>query len=133
MARSTDVLSRTRMRGEAVPEPDAESIVGRDAVTLYVRTYNTILRTSGEVRVRAFEAAHQGVGSSLHPRAASEQPDGGAFIYAIQRLPACVAQVDRVILGQLPEQFGAVMPGGVDGWRKVAAPGRRREWRWDGA
>ena len=133
MAHNTDVLTHTRLRGGALAEPDAEAIVGRDAVTLYVRTYNTILRTSGEVRVRAFEAAHQGVGSSLHPRAGSDQPDSGAFIYALQRLPACMSQIDRVILGQLPEQFGAVVPGGVDGWRKVSAPGRRREWRWDGA
>ncbi|MDP8924529.1 MAG: hypothetical protein M3O34_16870 [Chloroflexota bacterium] len=133
MAHSTDVLTHSRLHGGAMAEPDAEAIVGRDAVTLYVRTYNTILRTSGEVRVRAFEAAHQGVGSSLHPRAGSDRPDSGAFIYAIQRLPACMVQIDRVILGQLPEQFGTVIPGGVDGWHKVTAPGRRREWRWDGA
>jgi hypothetical protein len=43
-----------------------------------------------------------------------------------------VAQVGRVVLGQLPEQFVRCVDGGVDGWRKVAAPGRRREWRWDG-
>jgi len=132
MAHSTDILTHTRLRGGTMPDPDAEAIVGRDAVTLYVRTYNTILRTSGAVRVRAFEAAHQGVGSSLHPRAASEEPDAGAFIYAVQRLPECVVQVERVILGQLPEQLGAVVEVGVDRWQKVSAPGRRREWRWDG-
>jgi hypothetical protein len=132
IARNSGTQAPTRRHGAPVGAPDAEAIVGRDAVTLYVRTYNTILRTSGEVRVRAFEAAHQGVGSSLHPRAASSEPDAGAFIYALQRLPRCVAQVERVVLGQLPEQFVRCVDGGVDGWQKVSAPGRRREWRWDG-
>jgi hypothetical protein len=110
-----------------------DPIVGRDAVNLYVRTYTTILRTPGDVPVRAFEAAHLAVGSSLHPRAASDQPDSGAFIYAVQRLPAGISAVDRVILSQLPEQISTIVEGGIDGWEKVSAPGRRREWRWDGA
>jgi hypothetical protein len=38
----------------------------RDAVELYVRTYSTILRSSGDVRLRAFVPAHLGIGSSLH-------------------------------------------------------------------
>ncbi|MCC6178689.1 MAG: hypothetical protein IT305_25565 [Chloroflexi bacterium] len=116
--------------GELPADPDL--IVGRDAVNLYVRTYTTILRTPGDVRLRAFGAAHQSVGSSLHPRAASDLPDTGAFIYAVQRLPACVRDVERVILGQLPEQFPGVIDGGIDHWEQVSAPGRRREWRWDG-
>src|SRR5918995_1473875 len=80
---------------------ETDQIVGRDAVNLYVRTYTTILRTPGDVPVRAFEAAHQGVGSSLHPAAASDDPDPGAFIYAAQRLPSCIAWVERVVLSQL--------------------------------
>ena len=107
-------------------EVENDQIVGRDAVNLYVRTYTTILRTPGDVPVRAFEAAHQAVGSSLHPRAASDEPDAGAFIYALQRLPACVSGVERIVRGQLPEQFASVIPGGVEGWEKVSAPGRRR-------
>jgi hypothetical protein len=109
-----------------------DPIVGRDAVNLYVRTYTTILRTPGDVPVRAFEPAHVAVGSSLHPRAASEQPDSGAFIYAVQRLPSSIMSVERVILAQLPEQIATIVKGGIDGWEKVSAPGRRREWRWNG-
>ncbi|MGE3271809.1 MAG: hypothetical protein AB7P40_23855 [Chloroflexota bacterium] len=110
---------------------EADAIIGRDAVNLYVRTYTTILRTHGDVPVRAFEAAHQGVGSSLHPGAASEEPDAGAFIYAVQRLPACVVAVDRVVLAQLTEQLDAAVNGGVGDWAGVSAPGRRRQWVWD--
>src|SRR4051812_39152014 len=118
--------------GQVAREADEEAIVGRDAINLFVRTYTTILRTHGDVPVRAFEAAHQGVGSSLHPGADSEQPDPGAFIYAVQRLPACIAWVDRIVLAQLPEQISTTIDGGTDGWEQVSAPGRRRQWLWDG-
>lgn len=126
---SDEGRERRLRRMQPAVEPD--SIVGRDAVTLYVRTYTTILRTPGDVHLRAFEPAHVGVGSSLHPRAGSDEPDAGAFIYSIQRLPACLATVDRVLLGQLPEQFSAIVPGGVGEWATVSAPGRRRQWYWD--
>lgn len=116
----------------AVREVEEEAIIGRDAINLYVRTYTTILRTHGDVPVRAFEAAHQTVGSSLHPGADSPRPDPGAFIYGVQRLPACIAWVERVILGQLPEQISSAIEGGTEGWQHVSAPGRRREWLWDG-
>jgi hypothetical protein len=119
--------------GQVARVIDEEAIVGRDAINLFVRTYTTILRTHGDVPVRAFEAAHQGVGSSLHPRADSDQPDAGAFIYAVQRLPACIAQVERVVLAQLPEQIASEIEGGTDDWEQVSAPGRRRQWLWDGA
>src|ERR1051325_9826992 len=87
--------------GRSAHEVEAGQIIGRDAINLYVRTYTTILRPHGDVPVRAFEAAHQGVGSSLHPGAASEDPDPGAFIYAAQRLPSCIAAVERVVTAQL--------------------------------
>src|SRR5215217_3586318 len=118
--------------GQVARESEGDQIVGRDAVNLYVRTYTTILRTHGDVPVRAVEAAHQGVGSSLHPGAAADRPDPGAFIYAVQRLPACIAWVDRVVLTQLPEPIATTIDGGTDGWEQVSAPGRRRQWLWDG-
>ena len=72
----------------------------KDDVELYVRTYTTILRSSGEVRLRAFEAAHKRVGSSLHAVADGETPDAGALIYAIQRVPAALAEVTGCIWGR---------------------------------
>jgi hypothetical protein len=119
--------------GQVARAAEGDAIIGRDAVNLYVRTYTTILRTPGDIPVRAFEAAHQGVGSSLHPGAASERPDAGAFIYAVQRLPACISSAERVVLEQLPEQLGSVIAGGIDGWQPVSAPGRRRLWYWNGS
>src|SRR3954454_21505107 len=72
-----------------------------DEVELYQRTYNTLLRSSGETHLRVLEPAHRAMGSSLHPLADSDEPDLGAFIYAIRRMPDSVADgAQLVILGQ---------------------------------
>jgi len=109
-----------------------QEAAGRDAVELYVRTYTTILRSSGDVRLRAFEPAHINMRSSLHYDADRPYPDPGAFIYAVQRLPLYMPSVERIVLGQLPEHFAAALGEEVTTWQRVTAPGRRREWRFDG-
>ncbi len=103
-----------------------------DDVELYARTYTTLLRSRNDVRVQAFVPAHTRMGSSLHALADTPLPDAGAFIYAMQRLPECIAQVERVVLGQEGDQFRAVLGDQVDKWSRVEAPARRRAWRWDG-
>jgi hypothetical protein len=108
------------------PPPD------KDAVELYIRTYTTVLRSSGDVRLRAFVPAHQAMGASLHAGADDPRPDAGAFIYAVHRLPACMPRVQRVVLAQLPEQFAAALGGPITHWRSVEAAARRRPWRFDG-
>ncbi len=111
----------------------AGALVGeKDAVELYIRTYSTILRSSGDVKLRAFAPAHLATGSVLHAGAADTQPDPGALIYAVHRLPRCMAQVERVVLGQLPEQFAAALGEPIDTWQAVDAAARRRVWRFDG-
>ena len=40
-----------------------------DEVELYQRTYSTLLRSSGETRLRVLESSHMAMGSSLHPLA----------------------------------------------------------------
>lgn len=50
------------------PEPESEEI------SLYITTYYSLLRSSGEVRVRAFEEAHAYSGSSLHAGALADEP-----------------------------------------------------------
>src|ERR671932_1296005 len=96
----------------------------RDEVELYVRTYSTILRTSGEVRLRAFEPAHRNVDPSLHPGAASTTVDAGALIYAVNRLPAVAGAVERVVLGQLPEHFAQALGRPLEEWLAVQPPPR---------
>jgi hypothetical protein len=107
-------------------------LVGRrEDVELYARTYSTVLRTSGEVHLRAFERAHINVSPSLHAGAVLAQPDTGALIYAVNRLPLEVADAERVILGQLPEHFAHALGSRLDDWAPVRAPARRRQWHYD--
>jgi hypothetical protein len=103
-----------------------------DEIELYIRTYYSLLRSSGEVRVRAFEEAHSFSNSSLHAGARDQAPDLAAFAYSAARLPDCFAQVTRIVMGQGPDQFDqAGLP--VRAWQTVRARGRRRAGRWDGA
>ena len=98
-----------------------------DEVELYQRTYNTLLRSSGETALRVLESSHRAMGSSLHPLAASDEPDLGALIYAIRRLPDAIAGAELVIMGQEAEVFarnGIV----IDEWEEANAPARRRRW-----
>jgi hypothetical protein len=109
--------------------PSEEPSAGRlsDEVELYQRTYNTLLRSSGETALRVLESSHRAIGSSLHPLAGSDEPDLGAFLYAIRRLPDGIAGAGLVIMGQEAEVFAA---NGIviDEWEEADAPARRRRW-----
>jgi hypothetical protein len=102
-----------------------------DEIDLYIRTYYSLLRSSGDVRVRAFEEAHLYSRSSLHAGALSPAPDLAAFAYSAARLPECMMQIRRVVLGQSVAQFDK---HGFDvaRWQVVRTRGRRRPLRWDG-
>src|SRR5690348_880450 len=63
---------------------------GKRDVELYIRTYNTLLRSSGEVSLKALVQAHYNIDSSLHPDARSYNHDMSAFIYSVLRLPASI-------------------------------------------
>jgi hypothetical protein len=99
-----------------------------DAVELYQRTYSTLLRSSGETRLRVLEPSHRAMGSSLHPLADSDELDLGAFLYAIRRLPAGIVRARRIVMGQEPEAFARAGVGPLDKWEPVEAPARRRRW-----
>jgi len=99
-----------------------------DEVELYQRTYNTLLRSSGETALRVLEPAHRAMGSSLHPLAGSDDPDLGAFLYAVRRMPDSLADgAGLVIMGQETEVF--VRNGiPITDWGEADAPARRRRW-----
>ncbi len=102
-----------------------------DEIDLYIRTYYSLLRSSGEVRVRAFEEAHVYSRSSLHTGAQDATPDLAAFAYSAARLPDCMPTTQRLVLGQSVAQF--VRAGlSVPDWARVTTRGRRRPLRWDG-
>ena len=102
-----------------------------DEIDLYIRTYYSLLKSSGEVRVRAFEEAHSFSESSLHAGARDATPDVAAFAYSSGRLPSCMPQVRRLVLGQSHEQFEAAGLS-VRAYAPVGTRGRRRPLRWDG-
>ncbi|MGQ9839537.1 MAG: DUF6909 family protein [Anaerolineae bacterium] len=103
-----------------------------EGIELYIRTYYSLLRSSGDIRIRSLEETHEGMRSSLHLGAESPNFDASAFLYAALRLPACIDRVRRVVLGQSEEIF---MRGGlhdVTRWQRVDAAARRRRMLFDG-
>jgi uncharacterized protein DUF6909 len=103
-----------------------------DEVELYQRTYSTLLRSSGETQLRVLEPSHMAMGSSLHPLAASEDLDLGAFLYAVRRLPDGIVGAELVVMGQDTEQLtNNGVP--VQAWQEAEAPARRRRWYDSGA
>ena len=118
------VVSRLNLANTSDQAPSARL---SDEVELYQRTYNTLLRSSGETALRVLESAHRQINSSLHPLAGSDEPDLGAFIYAIRRLPDRISGARLVIMGKEAEVFarnGIV----IDEWEEADAPARRRRW-----
>src|SRR5256884_1660367 len=113
-------------------DADADRVPGRDAVELYTRTYGTLLRSSGETKLKVLEQSHIGMRSSLHPKAGSAEPDTGALIYALRRLPHCITMVRRIVLGQSAEVFKRMLNVDVESWEMQSAPGRRRRYYYDG-
>lgn len=98
-----------------------------DEVELYQRTYSTLLRSSGETRLRVLEPSHRTMRSSLHALADSEELDLGAFLYSVSRLPPAIAGARRVVMGQSAD---ALIADGLDvsQWPVAESPARRRRW-----
>jgi len=105
---------------------------GRHAVELYVRTYTTMLQSSGDIKIESLVQAHLGMGSVLHPLAGEPQSDMGALLYAVRRLPAAISRCRHVVMGQSPQGFRAVLGADILSWNAVKAPARRRRWYQDG-
>jgi len=106
---------------------------GSEEIELYIRTYYSLLRARADVQVRTLEEVHANMGSSLHLHAQAGTPDLSAFIYASLRLPDCIVDVERVVLGQSAEVFRQSGVGDVETWQSVEAKARRRRSFCDGA
>ena len=100
--------------------PPKAGWTGRHAVELYVRTYTTMLQSSGDIKIESLVQAHLGMGSVLHPLAAEPQTDMGALLYAVRRLPEAIGRCRTVVMGQSPQGFKAV-PSRVKGIRYLEA------------
>ena len=105
---------------------------GSEEIELYIRTYYSLLRSTTDVRVRSLEEVHANMGSSLHLQARALKPDISALIYSSLRLPECIVDVHRVVLGQSLRAFIKRGIGNIETWELVAAKARRRRSFFDG-
>jgi hypothetical protein len=119
-------VARLTVSQPAAPQAGPSNV--SDEVELYQRTYTTLLRSSGETRLRVLESSHMAMGSSLHPLADSDEIDLGAFIYAIRRLPESVVRTKIVVMGQEAALFRRAGIGPLEQWEAVEAAARRRRW-----
>src|SRR6266853_6011045 len=102
--------------------PPRAGWTGRQAVELYVRTYTTMLQSSGDIKIDSLVHAHLSMASVLHPLAGEPQVDMGALLYAVRRLPSAIARCRRVVMGQSPQGFRAVFGTDILSWQAVKAP-----------
>lgn len=113
-------------------DPGALYEAGKREVDLYVRTYNTLLQSSGPIEVDVLVPAHMNIESSLHTGAREPAPDMAAFMYSSLRLPPEIVRVRTVVLCQSERLFRRAGYQDVESWTSVSAPGRRRKWHFDG-
>jgi hypothetical protein len=104
---------------------------GSDDLSLYTRTYYSLLRSSSEVKIKTLVDTHKRMRSALHVGADQPEPDLAAFIYVTLRLPSPIDQVRLVIMGQSEKVFEEHGYPVVESWQPVGAPGRRRYSFWD--
>jgi hypothetical protein len=101
-------------------------------IELYMRTYYSLLRSSGVIQIKSLIETHTQMDSSLHLHARDEFPDVAAWTYAALRLPACIDQVQLILLGQSDEVFDKAGFTNVESWQEVSTAGRRRKMFFDG-
>jgi hypothetical protein len=107
-------------------------LAGKREVDLYVRTYNTLLRSTGPIKIETLAPAHFNIESSLHAGASEPAPDMNAFMYSTMRLPRSIVNTRHIALGQSPYVFARHGYDDLDTWAPVTAPGRRRRWHDNG-
>ena len=105
---------------------------GSEEISLYMRTYYSLLRTTDEVQVRSFVESHMGMNSSLHAKARDQAVDPAALIYCSLRLPRSIRRTRLVVMGQSERVFARRGYSKVEQWEPVEAPGRRRRTFFDG-
>src|ERR1700743_2283259 len=97
------------------PSSTLRQAVGSEEVELSHRTYTTLLRSSGETRLRVLEPSHAAMNSSLHSLAMSADiPALGACLYALRRLPASIWRAHVIVMGQEAEAFARAGVGRIE-------------------
>ncbi|MBA3825716.1 MAG: hypothetical protein H0X24_17690, partial [Ktedonobacterales bacterium] len=126
-------MNRDRRSSDSLASQDAagDHVAGKREVEMYLRTFRSLLRSSGDVGLKALIQAHYNIDSVLHPEARNNYPDMSALIYSILRLPPEILRSGRLLLSQSEEVFRQQnIP--IDQWQTVTASARRRKWYFDG-
>ncbi len=103
-----------------------------EAIDFFLQTVYSVLKSRNETRVSSFEEAHAAMDSTMHHAARAKEPDFNALIYTILRLPPCMINVHRVILGQNSRVFKQAGYKDISEWKEVGARARRRVCQFNG-
>lgn len=106
---------------------------GGEEIQLYMRTYYSVLRSSGTIRIDTLVESHIAMQSSLHIGADEFEPDVSALLYSALRLSPCVRETSTVLIGQTEQSFIDAGYTDIRDWTRVFAPGRRRRMHFDNA
>lgn len=98
----------------------------------HIRTYYSLLRSSGDIFIRTLETSHSGMESNLHPLAESREIDVSAFLYSAMRLPDCIDRVKLIAMGQSEAVFKKGGFKDIFDWPMVTTQARRRQLLFDG-
>jgi hypothetical protein len=104
---------------------------GIEAIDLFLRSYQTLLRSTGEVRVAGLLEPYLAMAPTLHARCRDPLPDAAAITYVGLRLPPCMPDVRLVLLAASPELTTRGLPD-IQRWIPQVAPARRRRQYFDG-
>jgi hypothetical protein len=102
-----------------------------DEIELYIRTYYSLLRSTGPVRIRSLEDTHMGMRSNLHHLADSSDIDISALVYSALRLPDQIVDAHLLVMGQMEDVFEREGYH-LESWKPVKARARRRKYYYDG-
>jgi hypothetical protein len=118
--------------GTPAPSTPPSGQPGREAVQSFVRSYQTLLRSTGEVRLAGLVEPYMAMAPTLHVRVRDPYPDAAAMTYVGLRLPACMPDVRLVLLSASVETMAARGYLNVPEWTPQVAPARRRRQWFDG-
>lgn len=105
---------------------------GGEEIQLFMRTYYSVLRSSGTIRIDTLVESHMAMHSSLHVGAQELEPDVSALLYSALRLSPCIRETTTVLIGQTEQSFIDAGYNDIREWSRVFAPGRRRRMHFDG-
>ena len=101
-------------------------------IDIHIRTYRSLLKSSGSVKISQLIDSHLKMQSILHEKGNRPVVDIASFIYVLLRLPACMSNIKNIILGQSYSVFDKHGFKKFGHWKEVEAPGRRRKMYYDG-